>query len=117
MAYAKKGRKFGRKSSQRIALMRSLSRSLILQEKIVTTEAKAKSLRPYIERMITKGKTNTLAQRRLLISQMGNDKESIKKLLETISPRYKDRKGGYTRIIKIFKPSHNMQSRAIIEFV
>ena len=99
MAYTKKARTFGRPSNQRRALMRSLARSLVMHERISTTEAKAKELRPLIERLVTYAKTNTLASRRLAITRI-HDKEAVKKLFDTIGPRYADRKGGYTRVVK-----------------
>lgn len=79
--------------------MRSLARSLVMHERISTTEAKAKELRPFIERLVTYAKTNTLASRRLAITRI-HDKEAVKKLFDTIGPRYADRKGGYTRVVK-----------------
>ena len=96
-----KNRKFGRKRKVRTALMRSLARNLILEEKIITTEAKAKSLRPYVEKLITHAKENTVAKRRLVESRLGNDVDATKKLFETVGPRYKDRAGGYTRIVRV----------------
>ncbi len=99
MAYTKKARTFSRPSNQRGALMRSLARSLVLEERISTTEAKAKELRPFVERLITHAKDGTLASRRLAKSRLG-DEEAVKKLFETIGPRYAARAGGYTRIVK-----------------
>ena len=99
MAYTKKGRVFSRKTGQRKALLRSLARSLVLHERISTTEAKAKALRPFIERLVTYAKKNTLATRRFAQSKLG-DKAATKKLFDSIGPRYADRNGGYTRIVK-----------------
>lgn len=80
--------------------MRSLARSLIIHERISTTEAKAKELRPIIEKIITRGRTDTVANRRLVSSRLGGDQEATKKVFSALSPRYAKRDGGYTRIIK-----------------
>ena len=109
-------RKFGRKHNERKALMRSLARSLILEERITTTEAKAKSLRPYVERLITKGKKNDLAARRILAARLGSP-EAAKKVMEVVSPRYSERPGGYTRITKLGARTGDASPMAIIEFV
>lgn len=99
MAFTHKAKTFHRPPNQRRALMRSLARSLVMEEKISTTEAKAKALRPFIERMVTYAKTNTLASRRLARARL-QDNSTVKKLFETIGPRYAERKGGFTRIVK-----------------
>lgn len=99
MAFTKKARTFGRPSNQRRALLRSLARSLVLHERIATTEAKAKALRPFIERLITYAKKNTLASRRFAQSKLGY-KKATKKLFDSIGPRYANRNGGYTRVVK-----------------
>ena len=97
--------------------MRSLARNLVLNEKIVTTEAKAKALRPYIEKLITHAKTDTVAKRRLVFSRLGNDVDATKKLFDTIGPRYKDRDGGYTRIVKVGIRQGDAAVKAYIGFV
>ncbi|MDD9868024.1 MAG: 50S ribosomal protein L17 [Candidatus Campbellbacteria bacterium] len=112
-----KERKFGRTRDIRNALMRSLARSLILNEKIKTTEAKAKELRPQVEKMITRSKTNTLHSRRILLKALGNDNKTVSKLLSAIGPRYMERNGGYTRITKISSNRTDGAKEAIIEFV
>jgi large subunit ribosomal protein L17 len=109
-------RKFGRERNQRNALMKSLASSLILREKITTSQAKAKELRPMIEKLITKGKNPTVATRRLIQSQLGGASQT-KKLLEVLSPKYKDRKGGYTRIVALPTRLGDGSKRAHIEFV
>lgn len=86
--------------------MRSMARSLIIHERISTTEAKAKELRPYVERLVTYGKKNTLASRRLAVAKLG-DAAATKKLFDAIAPRYKERAGGYTRIVKRAKRGAN----------
>lgn len=96
--------------------MRSLARNLVNEERITTTLARAKELRPQIEKMLTLGSRGTLASRRLLISKLGRVAET-KKLIEVIAPRYKDRRGGYTRIIKKGARLGDASPMAIIEFV
>ncbi len=117
MAFTKKGQTFHRESGQRRALLKSLARSLVLEERISTTEAKAKALRPFIERLVSYAKTNTLASRRLAQTRLG-DKEAVKKLFNSIGPRYKERTGGYTRVIKRTKRGMNdARKLAYITFV
>ena len=79
--------------------MRSLARSLVLEERISTTEAKAKALRPFVERLVSYAKTNSLASRRLAVAKL-QDTAAVKKLFATIGPRYTERAGGYTRVVK-----------------
>ena len=117
MAYHKRGRKFGRTRDQRKQLMRSLMRSVILHARVKTTESRAKSIRPYLEKIITKAANNNLATRRLLLSRFNNDKAVVRKLLEEIGPKYKDRNGGYTRITKIESRLGSGRTEAVIEFV
>lgn len=117
MAYTKKARVFGRPANQRRALMRSLARSLVIEERISTTEAKAKELRPFIERLVTYGKKNTLASRRLAKTRLGDD-AAVKKLFGTIAPRYATRAGGYTRVVKrAARGSNDARKLAYIAFV
>ena len=98
-------------------MVRSLARSLVIHETISTTEAKAKELRPFVERLVTYAKTNTLASRRLAISRL-QDEEAVKKLFTAIGPRYVDRKGGYTRVVKRAKRgSNDGRKLAYIAFV
>ena len=99
MSQRTKPRAFNRPANQRQALLRSLARSLIIHETVSTTEAKAKSLRPYIERLVTYGKRDTLATRRHAKARLGDD-EAVKKLFDSIAPRYTNRAGGYTRVVK-----------------
>lgn len=117
MKHHKKGRKFGRVRKVRVALMRSLARALVKHGKIETTVAKAKELRPFIEKLITLSKKNTLASRRLVASRLGNDYEVSKILHDEIAPKFKERPGGYTRIIKLGKRADLSQDKAVIEFV
>jgi large subunit ribosomal protein L17 len=102
MQHHNKNRTFGRSRSQRTALLRGLALSLIEHGKIQTTEAKAKELRPYVEKIITRGKNDTIASRRLIMSSLGEPHTAIvKKIFEDVAKRYTDRNGGYTRIIKL----------------
>lgn len=110
-------RKFGRERKVRTAFMRSLARALILNEKMITTEARAKSLRPYVEKLITHSKTDSVAKRRHVASVLGNDVDSVKKLFAELGPRYKDRSGGYTRIVKVGTRAGDAAKRAYIGFV
>jgi large subunit ribosomal protein L17 len=100
MRHRKKGKILDRKVGPRTALLRGLAVSLILYEKMQTTKAKAKTVKPIVEKLITRGKENTLAARRHLLKYLYKE-AAVKKVLEVISPRYKDRKGGYTRIINV----------------
>jgi len=117
MAHTTKGQTFHRESNQRRALIKSLARSLVLEERISTTEAKAKALRPFIERLVTYAKKNTLASRRLTQVRLG-DKVAVKKLFDSIGPRYATRAGGYTRVVKRTKRgSNDARKLAYIAFV
>lgn len=117
MAYQKKGKKFGRKRDQRRQLFRSLARSIILHERISTTEARAKAVRPYLEKLVTRAKTDTLPNRRLLLAELHNDSATVQKLITTLGTRYAERKGGYVRILKVTPRQGSGRSSAIIEFV
>ncbi|PID83626.1 50S ribosomal protein L17 [Candidatus Campbellbacteria bacterium] len=119
MRHHNKNKKFGRETKQRRALMRSLAIALLDKEKIETTEAKAKALRSYVEKIITKAKKNDLATKRLLNSKLGSGGNIVvKKALEEIAPRYKDVNGGYLRIIKKGeRTGSDGAAMAIIEFV
>ena len=115
MKHGKKNRKFGRKRDQRKALLKSLAANLILKEKITTTEAKAKELRPFIEKLITKSKENNLSSIRCLARYL--PEKARKKIVEQIGPRYKERAGGYTRIIKLGARKTDSAKMAVIELV
>lgn len=97
--------------------MRSLARSLIIHESIATTEAKAKELRPYIEKLISHGRADTVANRRLVAARLGGDAAAVKKVFGTLSPRYAARPGGYTRIVKRAPNATNARDNAFIAFV
>jgi len=110
------GRKLGRTSEHRIALMRNLSTALFDKEKITTTLAKAKELRPYAEKLISLSKRETLHARRLVLRQI-HDKKVVAKMFESLSARYAERPGGYTRIIKLGPRRGDHAEMAIIELV
>lgn len=110
------GRKLGRTSEHRIALLRNLSTALFDKEKITTTLAKAKELRPYAEKLISLSKRETLHARRLVLRQI-HDKKVVAKMFESLSARYAERPGGYTRIIKLGPRRGDHAEMAIIELV
>lgn len=109
-------RKFGREKNQRKALVSSLARNLIRDGRIKTTLAKAKELRPIIEKLVTKAKSSTPASRRLVMSRIKGAPET-KKLFDETAPRYATRNGGYTRIIKLANRDLDNSPMALIEFV
>jgi len=100
MRHQKKGKILGRKKASREAMLRSLATSIISYEKVKTTKAKAKEVRSVVEKCITIGKINNLKNRRELLKIL-YFKKAVNKTLEVLGPRYKDRKGGYTRITNI----------------
>jgi len=116
MRHHNANRKFGREKKVRVALIRSLAVSLIRDEKIKTTEAKAKELRPFIEKLVSRGRAGTLATRRVLSERLGRV-EAVKKLVDEISPRYAKRTGGYTRVIKLAPRAGDASKMAVIEFI
>ena len=116
MRHGSTGRKFNRRSDQRRAMFQHLASALIKHEQIITTLPKAKDLRPVVEKLVTLGKRGDLHARRQAIAQI-RDVPMVKKLFEVLGPRYKDRNGGYTRIMKAgFRYGDNAPV-AVIEFV
>ena len=111
-----KQRSLGRKTGPRKALLKNLLNSLILHEKIKTTETKAKEIRPLMEKMITRAKVDSLHNRREVMKKLPTQ-NSVKKLFEVLGPKYKERKGGYLRIIKTGERKGDNAKMAIIEFV
>ena len=109
-------RKLNRTTSHRKALLMNLSNSLIKHEQITTTLSKAKELRPFVEKIITLGKKGDLVSRRKTISIL-QDQKNTKKIFDVISERYKERSGGYTRIIKVGNRFGDNSPTAIIELV
>lgn len=116
MRHQMANRKLGRTSGHRAALFRNQVASMIAHERIITTLIKAKELRPIIERMVTVAKTDDVHHRRLAARSI-TDKGLIAKLFETISPRFNERPGGYTRIIKLGPRRGDGTEMAILEFV
>ena len=110
------GRKLQRTSAHRIALFRNMAAALIKHEQITTTVAKAKELRPYVEKLVTLAKRGGLSNRRLAHSRLLDDAQLVK-LFDVIGTRYADRNGGYTRIIKTGPRLSDASPMAIIEFV
>jgi large subunit ribosomal protein L17 len=116
MRHRKHKKTLDRKSAPRKALLNNLACHLILYEKIKTTEAKARVLRPLVEKMITRSKADTLANRRILLGKLPI-KSAVKKAFEVLGPKYKERKGGYVRIIKLGQRKGDMAKIAQIELV
>ena len=115
MKKRKKGRKLSREKDQRKALLKSLATSLLLKEKIKVTEAKAKEVSGFLEKRISRAKIGNLTSRRMLSNLFSP--QIVKKLVNEIGPRYKERKGGYTRIIKLGPRKSDGAKMAIIELV
>ena len=116
MRHRAKGRRFNRQSGHRQAMFSNMAASLIRHEQIVTTVAKAKDLRRVVEKYITLAKRGDLNSRRIAASRM-RDEAMVKKLFEVLGPRYKDRNGGYTRVLKAGFRYGDSAARAVIELV
>jgi large subunit ribosomal protein L17 len=116
MRHAKTHRKFNRRSDHRKSMLANLAASLIKHEQITTTLPKAKDLRPIVEKLVTLGKRGDLHARRQAIAQI-RDIATVKKLFEIIGPRYKERNGGYTRVMKAGFRYGDSAPVAVIEFV
>lgn len=116
MRHRKTGRKLGRNTSHRKAMMRNMVTSLFDCEKITTTDARAKELRKMAEKLITIARRGDLHSRRLIM-EVVRDKKTVAKLVDTIAPRYADRPGGYTRIIKLGHRAGDNAALSIIELV
>ncbi len=116
MRHRLSGRKLNRTSSHRSAMLSNMALSLLLNEQIKTTLQKAKELRPYVEKLITKARTSSLATRRYLIASI-KDEKAVDKLLNVLGPRYISRPGGYSRIIKAGFRHGDMASVAYIELL
>lgn len=111
----KSGRKFGRKRNPRRALLKNLASSLILKEKIITTEAKAKTLRMFIEPLVTRAKNDNVFNRRFLARRLG--REVVRRIFSVLAPRYGGRYGGYLRITKRISRKTDDSKTAAIEFI
>ncbi|MDY0302120.1 MAG: 50S ribosomal protein L17 [Trichlorobacter sp.] len=116
MRHNKSGRRLGRTTSHRIAMFRNMVTSLLSHERIITTDAKAKELRSVAEKMITLGKRGDLHAHRQAASFI-REKSVVTKLFNTIAPRYKERQGGYTRIIKLGQRAGDAAPMSVIELV
>ena len=113
MAY----RKLGRETRHRRSMLATLTKQLIEHERIVTTETRAKEVRKSFDKMVTYGKKGTLVSRRLALAFLENDKKSVDKIFNELAPRYKDRNGGYTRIIKMTERKGDSALEVILELV
>ena len=113
MAY----RKLGRDNKHRRSMLASLTKQLILNEKITTTETRAKEIKKSFDKMISYGKKNTLVSRRLALAFLHNDEACVAKIFNELVPRYKDRNGGYTRILKLKERKGDNALEVIIELV
>lgn len=109
-------RKLGRTTAHRTAMLRNMAAALIKHEQIVTTLAKAKELRPYTEKLVTLAKRGGLSNRRLAHARLGDDTQ-LRKLFDVLAPRYADRPGGYTRVLKAGFRASDQAPMAVIEFV
>lgn len=114
MRHQKDGRRLGRNSAHRRAMFRSMVTSLIMHERVTTTDAKAKELRRYADRMITLGKMQTLAARRRARQFVRTD-AALRRLFSEVAPRFSSRAGGYTRIIKVGRRSGDCAPLSIVE--
>ncbi len=117
MRHQKQKGKLSRDSAHRKALLMNLSREVIDHERIETTEAKAKAVKPELERLITLAKRGDQHARRLAMSRLGQDKSVVYKLFEEIAPRYVERPGGYTRILKLGPRKSDSTEMVFLELV
>jgi large subunit ribosomal protein L17 len=117
MRHKKTRHKLSRDSAHRKALLMNLSREVITHERIRTTHAKAKAVRPEVEKLITLAKRGDLHARRQAMAALGQDKFVVYRLFEEIAPRYEDRPGGYTRILKLGPRPSDATEMALIELV
>lgn len=113
MAY----RKLGRDNKHRRSMLATLTKQLILNERIVTTETRAKEVRKSFDKMVTYGKKGTLVSRRLALAFLHNDEECVNKVFNELAPRYENRNGGYTRIIKMTERKGDNALQVILELV
>ena len=117
MRHAKQRNKLSRDSAHRRALMRNLCRDVIEHERITTSQAKAKAVKPKLEKMITLAKRGDLHARRQALSELGQDRFLVHKLFEEVAPRYAERPGGYTRIVKIGPRRSDSTEMVFLELV
>jgi large subunit ribosomal protein L17 len=117
MRHAKKRHKLSRDSAHRKSLLKNLSRDLIEHERIKTSQAKAKAVKPEVEKLITLAKRGDLHARRQALSALGQDRFVVHKLFEEVAPRYTDRPGGYTRIVKLGPRRSDSTEMVFLELV
>ena len=113
MAY----RKLGRDNKHRRSMLANQTKDVIMNERITTTETRAKEVRKFVDKMITYGKNGSLVSRRQALAFLQNDTEAVKKVFEELAPRYKDRNGGYTRILKTTERRGDDALMVILELV
>ncbi|OGY21898.1 MAG: 50S ribosomal protein L17 [Candidatus Woykebacteria bacterium GWB1_45_5] len=116
MVHRVSAKKLSRDSKQRNALLKSLAKEVVLHEKIITTLPRAKTVRPFLEKLVTRAKENTLVSRRYLVAKLGEERP-VRKLLEIVGPVFKERLGGYTRITKLPPRVGDNAPMALLEFV
>ena len=117
MRHKRTRHKLSRDAAHRKALLRTMSKQLIEHERIRTSQAKAKAVKPEVEKLITLAKRGDLHARRLLLSKLGQDKFTVHKLVEEIAPRYSERPGGYTRIVKLGPRRSDSTEMVFLELV
>jgi large subunit ribosomal protein L17 len=117
MRHRKSRHKLSRDTSHRKALLRNLCREVIEHERIKTSQAKAKAVKPELEKLITLGKRGDLHARRQALSELGQDKFLVHKLFEEVAPRYAERPGGYTRIVKLGPRRSDSTEMVFLELV
>ena len=113
MAY----RKLGRDNKHRRSMLATMTKQLIESEKIVTTETRAKEVRKCFDKMVTYGKNGSLVSRRLALAFLHNDEKAVSKVFNELAPRYKERNGGYTRIVKMSERKGDNALKVILELV
>ena len=113
MAY----RKLGRDNKHRRSMLANQTKDVIMNERITTTEKRAKEVRKFVDKMITYGKNGSLVSRRQALAFLQNDTEAVKKVFDELAPRYKDRNGGYTRILKTTERKGDDALMVILELV
>ncbi len=117
MRHQKQRNKLSRDSAHRRALLRNLCREVIEHERIETSQAKAKAVKPKVEKLITLGKRGDVHARRQALSELGQDKFLVHKLFEEVAPRYAERPGGYTRIVKLGPRRSDSTEMVFLELV
>lgn len=117
MKHGRKNKRFGRKDNVRLGFLRSIAIALIENGQIKTTEMRAKAIAPFTEKLITIAKRGDLVATRMINAKLGNNRLASNKLIKEIAPKFADRDGGYTRIIKLPARAGDASPMAIVEFV